>query len=282
MSITDEAWGPPTADDNPWSSDGDDGEPPPDLDDPAYHEAVTASMPADPVEAAVARMNERYMVVNEAGKALIYRSAYDHVLKRSYYERITFEDLKKFHLDQRVRVPHGSEGKTVLRPVVDIWLQHPNRRKFIGGIIFDPSCRHARPDTLNLWEGFAVKPRPGSWGRLKDHILTIICASNKTHFDWLMGWMARLVQRPGEQGEVAVVMRGIEGCGKGTLAKVLLHILGQHGLAINNPKHLTGNFNGHLRDTGTSVCGRSILCRRPRACRGAEVADHRADVDHRG
>jgi phage/plasmid-associated DNA primase len=58
-----------------------------------------------------------------------------------------------------------------------------------------------------------------------------------------------LVEGLTEQGEVAVVMRGIEGCGKGTLAKVLLHILGQHGVAISNTKHLTGNFNGHLRDT---------------------------------
>ncbi|MFL5281561.1 MAG: primase-helicase family protein [Rhodopila sp.] len=43
-------------------------------------------------------------------------------------------------------------------------------------------------------------------------------------------------------------MRGGEGTGKGTLAKVLRHIFGQHGMAISNSKHLTGNFNGHLRD----------------------------------
>ncbi len=92
-----------------------------------------------------------------------------------------------------------------------------------------------------------VKPRPGSWARLQEHILKIVCAGDKNLRDWLMGWMARLVQCPGEQGEVAVVMRGIEGCGKGTLAKALLHILGQHGMAISNAKHLTGNFNGHLR-----------------------------------
>ena len=93
-----------------------------------------------------------------------------------------------------------------------------------------------------------LSPSRGSWKRLQDHILNVVCSGNTEHRDWLMGWMARLVQRPGEQGEVAVVMRGIEGAGKGTLAKALLHILGQHGLAISNAKHLTGNFNGHLRD----------------------------------
>jgi hypothetical protein len=44
-------------------------------------------------------------------------------------------------------------------------------------------------------------------------------------------------------------MKGIEGAGKGTVARALLHILGQHGLAISNARHLIGNFNGHLRDT---------------------------------
>lgn len=101
---------------------------------------------------------------------------------------------------------------------------------------------------VNLWQGFSVQPRPGSWVRLRAHIRDVICGGNDGHFEYLLGWMARLVQYPAEQGEVAIVMRGGEGTGKGTLAKVLLHILAQHGMAISNTKHLTGNFNAHLRD----------------------------------
>src|ERR1035437_7635664 len=43
-------------------------------------------------------------------------------------------------------------------------------------------------------------------------------------------------------------MRGGEGTGKSTLAKAIRRIMGQHGLAISNGKHLTGNFNVHLQD----------------------------------
>ncbi|MBV8092318.1 MAG: hypothetical protein JO110_03610 [Acetobacteraceae bacterium] len=43
-------------------------------------------------------------------------------------------------------------------------------------------------------------------------------------------------------------MRGGEGTGKGTVARVLMRIFGHHSLQISNPKHLTGNFNLHLRD----------------------------------
>ena len=43
-------------------------------------------------------------------------------------------------------------------------------------------------------------------------------------------------------------MRGGEGTGKGILARALKHLFGQHGISVTNAKHLTGNFNGHLRD----------------------------------
>ena len=190
----------------------------------------------------IKEFNERYMVVNEAGKAIIYEPAFDPILKRRFFIRISFEDFKKLYLNRRVTL----NGKRV--KAADIWLASPHRRQFIGGVVFDPSGRHARPDALNLWQGFTVEPRPGSWVKMQDHILKILCAGNRDHFDWLMGWMARLVGRPAEQGEVAVVLKGVEGAGKGILARALLHILAQHGLTISNSKHLTGNFNGHLRD----------------------------------
>nr|WP_281414725.1 primase-helicase family protein [Plastoroseomonas arctica] len=44
-------------------------------------------------------------------------------------------------------------------------------------------------------------------------------------------------------------MKGGEGTGKGTLAKALMRLVGYHGLAVYNSKHLVGNFNAHLRDT---------------------------------
>jgi len=57
-----------------------------------------------------------------------------------------------------------------------------------------------------------------------------------------------MVQHPAKQGQVAIVLRSPEGTGKGTLARAVIRILGQHALAISNSKHLTGNFNAHLRD----------------------------------
>jgi hypothetical protein len=60
--------------------------------------------------------------------------------------------------------------------------------------------------------------------------------------------MARAVQRPGEQGHVAVVLRGGKGVGKGVFAKHFGKLFGRHFLHISNAAHLTGNFNAHQRD----------------------------------
>jgi hypothetical protein len=79
-------------------------------------------------------------------------------------------------------------------------------------------------------------------------MLDNICNGNATHFAYLMGWCARLVQHPELQGEVAVVLRGLKDTGKGVFVNALLHLIRNHGLAVSNSLHLVGRFNEHLKD----------------------------------
>ena len=60
--------------------------------------------------------------------------------------------------------------------------------------------------------------------------------------------MARTVQHPDVHAEVAVVLRGPKGTGKGTLAQILYRLFRHHAMQISNPAHFTGRFNGHLVD----------------------------------
>jgi hypothetical protein len=63
-----------------------------------------------------------------------------------------------------------------------------------------------------------------------------------------LNWLARAVQQPGVQGEVAVVLRGERGTGTGVFARGFGSLFGQHFLHLSDARHLTGNFNAHLRD----------------------------------
>jgi hypothetical protein len=187
--------------------------------------------------------NERYMVVSEGGKALVYESQHDVVLNRKVYVPISFEDFKKLYMNRFI--PTGGDD---YKTYANAWLGHDKRRQYLGGILFDPTGKYAREDQLNLWRGFGFTPQPGSWALMREHIRKIVCCGNEEHFTFLMKTLARMVQHPGTQGEVAIVMQGKEGVGKGLVANTMIKLFGQHGFQIANAEHLIGRFNGHLQD----------------------------------
>jgi phage/plasmid-associated DNA primase len=83
---------------------------------------------------------------------------------------------------------------------------------------------------------------------LHQHLFEVLCSREERDFKYLLNTMARLVQHPELPAEVAVVLRGDEGCGKGIIGRALYRIMGQHGLHISHPEHLRNKHNAHLRD----------------------------------
>jgi hypothetical protein len=61
--------------------------------------------------------------------------------------------------------------------------------------------------------------------------------------------MARAVQAPGEQAEIAVVLRGGRGVGKTFAVEQFGTLFKPRFLSISNAKHFVGNFNQHLEST---------------------------------
>ena len=224
------------------------------FDEDRINERLQGNGPIDPIAAMVAEFNAKYMVVNEAGKVIVYAPGFDQALRRHYYARMCFEDLRKLYLNRQievgtrqVKVGEEMQDVPILKKIADVWLSHSKRHQYVDGVVFDPSNK-STGNVLNLWKGFAVESRKGDWSKLRSHIWKVICQGNDDHYIYLCQWMARMVQFPAQQGEVAVVLKGSEGTGKGTLARALLYLTGQHGFGISNAKHLVGNFNLHLRD----------------------------------
>jgi hypothetical protein len=201
--------------------------------------------------ALVARFNARYAVVNEAGKAVVYEQQMDQHLGRKVLVRIEFEALKKFYLNDRIKIalpaPNGKPPKEATKTSAEWWLIDKRRRQYLGGVVFDPSGVGSR-DCWNLWSGFAVEPKQGDWSLMQDHIHKVVCSGDDAHRDYVLGWTALMFQRPSRQGDVALVVRSGKGAGKGIFFQYLRKAWGQHGVYISNAKHLIGNFNSHLRD----------------------------------
>ena len=137
-------------------------------------------------------------------------------------------------------------------PKANIWLADEGRKEFVGGVEFNPAegpeYETTAGLTYNLWRGWQVEPEPGDWSKLKAHIEEVICCGNEEHYTWLLDWMADFYQNPHDPKGCAVVLKGQEGSGKGTLFEAMGRTVGRHYKHLTQEKHLSGNFNGHLQD----------------------------------
>ena len=111
----------------------------------------------DSAEAVLRIFNQKYAVVNEAGKAVVYRPKRDEQLKRNTIERILFEDFRRMYMNQRIQAGVSKKGNPIYRDVGTVWLEHEDRRQFLGGVVMDPTNK-APADCWNLWKGFTVEP----------------------------------------------------------------------------------------------------------------------------
>lgn len=126
------------------------------------------------------------------------------------------------------------------------WLQHENRRTY-QNVVFYPNREFA--NSMNLWRGFAVNAIPGDCSLFLAHVKNTICRGNEEHYKYVIEWMANAVQHPERPGQVAIVMRGGQGTGKGTFAKMFGKLFGGHYKYVSNSKHVVGQFNSMLKDS---------------------------------
>jgi hypothetical protein len=192
-------------------------------------------------------LNDKFFVVKSInGKCRICAEEEDPILERSRIVKYSFQDFRNANCN--IRVDTGARNKDdepIYRPLGDWWIQHSNRKQF-DRIIFAPGKEVT--GTYNLWQGFSVDPKPGDCSLYLEHLKQNICRGNNDHFDYLIKWMARAVQCPAQQGESAVVFKGKPGTGKSIAVKTLGLLFGRHFIQVTNPKHVTGNFNAHLRE----------------------------------
>jgi len=199
------------------------------------------------------KMNDRHAVIgNIGGKCAVIEEIDDHLklhngqtYNRTKLTMSSFDSINQRYLNQRVSVGSTKEGADVTMPLGKWWLQHPMRRQY-DTMRFMPLLE--KDGVYNLWRGFAYEAIPGECGIFLEHVFMNVCNSDQHVYDYVIKWMARVIQQPATAGEVAIVMRGGKGTGKGFFARTFGKIFGRHFMHIANAKHLIGNFNAHLQD----------------------------------
>ncbi|MEM6563237.1 MAG: DUF5906 domain-containing protein [Pseudomonadota bacterium] len=198
---------------------------------------------ANPEKRLIQEMNAQYCAVLDGGHFRVFMEDFDDAFRRKVWTPLTREAFRNYLQDEKVHLPDLPRNTSK----ADFWLDHPDRKKF-RGIVMDPEGKAYNDGKLNLWQGWAVEPKPGDWSLMKALIGDILCDGDSASEDYVHKWIAYMLQKPWLTPEAAIAFRGTEGTGKGTLGRALMRIAGPHGLTVSSRSQFAGRFNSHLRN----------------------------------
>ena len=104
----------------------------------------------------------------------------------------------------------------------------------------------SRTDELNLWAEPPLRPQKGDWTLIRSHIYTIICDSDDEKYEYLLGFLAHMLQFPKEKPGVMIVLSSGQGTGKGALFNVIQRIWQTTALFASRIDSVVGQFNSAL------------------------------------
>ncbi len=198
----------------------------------------------------VRKYNTLYSQVTTNGKSYICRESSDQLGRRSF-EMFRVRDFRE-HCLNATSIPYDFDqyGNPKYKKSHEVWLEHPDKAFYSHGITFYPFPVKQHNGKLNRYFGLgvnAVEIRKGNEPNLKTyltHIKKVICNNNPEHYEYVIKWLAHLVQKPHEKAEVGIVMQKAgQGTGKGAFMGPLGLIIGSHYIHPQNADHVVGKFN---------------------------------------
>lgn len=206
---------------------------------PAGLHSVT-SKPSD--QSSTAALNRVYAFVLLDGK--------DFILNTNDYVFSPVNSIKNYLLNRLATdvsgnpIGNGHGDKFRQFQAFDVWMKSPERRSY-SEIVFDPSERQ-KSHQFNLYRGTGFDMRKGKCGFILEHIHRIWCCGNNEAYDYVINWMARMIQRPDKHGETIITLHSEEGGGKGIITDILSEYFKHHHLTATHTRDITGRFNDKL------------------------------------
>jgi len=199
------------------------------------------------VDGVVATLNKKYAVVAIGGTVKIIMETPNDDPFIENFKILGEQGFKLLMANDLIIMPDPNGNLKKISKAM-VWLGSEERRTYENGITFMPNKPKKHNDCFNTWQGWAKEAIEGDWSFFKSHLLEVICNKDKNHYDWIMDWMADAIQEPMNPKGCAIVMKGEEGCGKGTLANMFGELFGNHYRHVTHEDHLTGKFNSHLAE----------------------------------
>lgn len=199
---------------------------------------VTGGSISAEIEEKVLQFNKEFALVR-MGKSVLVATFHD----RYGVEFLGMQGFYDICLPRKICVP--TRNGPAERQLADIWMAHEQRREYRRIGVYPNNDNGS--DVLNMWTGWGVKPDSEAKCDLwLKHIRTVICDGNEHIYEWVLDWMADAVQNPRDIKGTAIILRGVEGCGKGAFADTFGKLFGKHYVHFISSERVTDRFNALL------------------------------------
>lgn len=193
-------------------------------------------------------LNRHHAVVTVGGKTAIMTINRDRSVSFGAEGDLRLKYRNQAYKDRTAEIAALAGGaKPSKMTLAEKWLMWPQRRDYPNGVVFRPDGE-TPTGAYNLWQGWKAEPdSTASCDRFLKHLLEVICNGDAAQYDWLVGWLAHMVQRPGEKPRSAIVLRGEKGDGK-DIVGVYVSKLMQASAYLNTASQdmVWGQFNGAI------------------------------------
>jgi hypothetical protein len=191
--------------------------------------------------------NGRYALVTRSGKASILREPRN---PKEMPEFFTEQDVGRIERPKWYFEKTASGARRVRW--FNVWMESDTRRSY-DAVGFDPG--NTDPTYYNLFRGFPYDPEEGDCDLIRRHIFEVLCGGDAQLSEWLMTFLAHMVQFPKSKPGVALVLQGEKGTGKSTIFEDLMHpILGNTFQKVSSGHHLDTRFNAEYERTIMLLC----------------------------
>lgn len=153
--------------------------------------------------------------------------------------------VKKRDFKDRFEYLQIPDDNGKLTSFVDRWLKDPEALSYERVDCLPPPTKV--PDGVyNTWTGFDIensKAAPKDPSRILE-LIDVLCNHDEAAYEYVLDWIAQMFQEPATKIGTAIIMKGQQGCGKGSLYKVLRRMMGG-GLAAETANPLGDVFGSH-------------------------------------